>query len=210
MKKLFNYTDEAQNLIKSKIETTGIKLGYKPVWGLLNELEEKVENVEIEKGSDEKSIVINGAEYLVLTDEEADKLAYEMVENLIEDCGVRVFDLNLTHYLDENFMDDLFGECVAGHVADMTEEELEEKLNEYEADDEDDLIEKMIDQNEIEDYFDEDELIDIAAKYGKFDYEEIIKDVLRFDSRGHVISVYDGEEIEIRWDDEWFYAYRMD
>ena len=40
--------------------------------------------------------------------------------------------------------------------------------------------------------------------------EEKWKDDARFDGRGNTISHYDGNENEIKVDDEWFYIYRMD
>jgi len=41
------------------------------------------------------------------------------------------------------------------------------------------------------------------------DFDHFIDDTIRSDGRGHFLSGYDGEEWEIKVDDEYFYVYRM-
>ena len=58
---------------------------------LLNYLGETMETAEIEEGYRDESIVIDGNEYLVLTDEEADQEYHEYQMGLIDDMGLDSF-----------------------------------------------------------------------------------------------------------------------
>ncbi len=219
MKKLFNYSDEAQALIKSKIETEGIKMSYEIVWGLLNELELEIEKIRLTEGWHEKLIEINGANYLILTEEEANEEAY----NMIVELGVENLKLDLTHFLNENWISEALFEVIEATVDMMPDEEVEEKLKAY------GLVEMKENNREIltseifEDFeskremveelieiFGKDEVISSAIETGGLNLQEVVDEVIYWDGRGHVISDCDGVEIEINLDEnKKVFAYRV-
>lgn len=215
MKKLFNYTDEAQALIKEKMEAGKVEMDYKVVWGFLNEIEEKIEDVELNQGWAPQVLDLGWAEYLILTDEEAEKAARESLENLIDDCGVQCFNLDLLHYIDKDWMEEAMREDLWYLINESYDEEtLEETMEEYGAVDEDDLLEKMADDRGAFSYFSEiysdKDLITYATSSGALNIEEIIDDVINWYGRGHELATYDGCEIEFPvGEDETYYAYRI-
>lgn len=56
---------------------------------------------EIEEGSEDNMFIAEGGEYLVLTDDEADKAWEEKLDNYIEECIMPMLPENLQCYFDE-------------------------------------------------------------------------------------------------------------
>ena len=106
---------------------------------LLNYLGETTETAEIEtlKHDDNKTVFINGAEYLVLTDEEADQEYYEYQMNLIDDMGLDSFsdwakDEILNHHTTSDYQvlfNEIQEESMTCYIDDLRHmDELEEEM----------------------------------------------------------------------------------
>ena len=219
MKRIMNYTDEAQALIKEKMAQGGVIIDYEIMWSILNELGEEIEKIEeLKQGYDEKTVEIDGAEYLILTDEEAEDRAREILEEFLEEEGVGVVNLDLEYYYDSRTLEDLAGEVLEAFiidtVEDLDEEELEEEMEIWGASSKEELIEKKIDDRDAEEvlkelYTDE-ELLEVMMEADGIDIERLIDDIIWIDGRGIIISDYDHSEIEIPVrDDELYYIYRI-
>ena len=219
MKRIMNYTDEAQALIKEKMAQGGVIIDYEIMWSILNELGEEIEKIEeLKQGYDEKTVEIDGAEYLILTDEEAEEKAREILEEFLEEEGVGVVNLDLEYYYDSRTLEDLAGEVleafIINTVEDLDEEELKEEMEIWGASSKEELIEKKIDDRDPEEvlreiYTDE-ELVEVMIEAGGIDIERLIDDIIWIDGRGLILSDYDSAEIEIPVrDDELYYIYRI-
>ena len=106
------------------------------------------------------------ADYMVLTDEEADDKAYEEIESLL-------WSFN------PDFLANMTGLDVAVfNTLTKLYEDAQEAI-------------KAI----------------VEATCGM---DELVEEAIRWDSRGHFLSTYDGNETEIRVDGEYYYCYRID
>ena len=110
--------------------------------------------------------LIDGTEYLVLTDSEADDLARECILD-----SLWAFNANFIASHTENGLDDDAVEALA---------EMQGKLGESA----NSIVKALI-----------------------VDLDHFVNDAIMSDGRGHFITSYDGQEIEIDGD---LYAYRMD
>lgn len=156
----------------------------------------------------------DGKEYLVLTDDEADKEFYNYEENSIEELGLDLFTEWAKEYIIENCLDtDWFDDCMKNdyenYCADI---ELEEASNdEYENRLEEEMAEA--DCNNVEDYIeylcsDYDNGIDyfkinfgdyalncVINKYNLLDIDKVIEYIKEEDGRG-ILASWDGVENE--------------
>ena len=110
--------------------------------------------------------------------------------------GNRLFDEMIEEGVisEEDVTED--GELVDGIDLDEKKEEFVEKLCERW----NDGVEWYIDN------FGEKDFSDVCKKYDLYDYDEIAETAVRWDGRGHFISYYDGEELDIG-DDLFAYKY---
>jgi hypothetical protein len=187
---------------------------------LLNYLGETTETTEVEtlKHDDNKTVFIDGAEYLVLTDEEADQEYHEYQMNLIDDLGLDSFsdwarDEILNHHTTsdyQNLFDEIQEESMTCYIDDLRHmDELEEEMENAGCDNEDEFLEYLCDQEDSVDYF--------KFNFGNDEYERIIKenDLIDWDSviewtkdidGRDCMASYDGNEMELENN---LYAYRI-
>ena len=234
---------------------------------LANYLEIDVDEVET---SNWGGFEAEGAEYIVASDSEADDLAIQSVNGLIDDVGAFGFsDMStsqiINYYLDTVWFEEAERESNEGYAEDIasessSDEDLyvnrlhEESVNyglmeeldlpeepEEPADDSDSLrdaydgiillweekcqklrdnaeseaeglkyefAEAMMSDDSVEwyrDNFGEESLLEIAKSNGLVDEDAFAQWVIDTDGRGHILSGYDGEELEL---EDGLYAYR--
>lgn len=187
---------------------------------LLNYLGETTETTEVEtlKHDDNKTVFIDGAEYLVLTDEEADQEYYEYQMNLIDDLGLDSFsdwarDEILNHHTTsdyQNLFDEIQEESMTCYIDDLRHmDELEEEMENAGCDNEDEFLEYLCDQEDSVDYFKfnfgNDEYERIIKENDLIDWDSVIEWVKDLDGRG-IMAGYDGIEMELENN---LYAYRI-
>lgn len=185
---------------------------------LLNYLGETMETVEVEEGYRDEIIVIDGAEYLVLTDEEADQEYHEYQMNLIDDLGLDSFsdwarDEILNHHTTsdyQNLFDEIQEESMTCYIDDLRHmDELEEEMENAGCDNEDEFLEYLCDQEDSVDYFKfnfgNDEYERIIKENDLIDWDSVIEWVKDLDGRG-IMAGYDGIEMELENN---LYAYRI-
>ena len=187
---------------------------------LLNYLGETTETAEVEtlKHDDNKTVFINGAEYLVLTDEEADQEYHEYQMNLIDDMGLDSFsdwakDEILNNHTTSDFQvlfDEILEESMACYIDDLRHmDELEEEMENAGCDNEDEFLEYLCDQEDSVDYFKfnfgQDEYNRIIIENNLIDWDSVIEWTKDMDGRG-IMAGYDGIEIELENN---LYAYRI-
>ena len=199
---------------------------------------------DIEDGYDESNFEVDGAEYQVLTDMEADQALYDYIDMCIDDMGLESFTPNfqewiINHALDnEKWFEEALQEDMEYYVYEMEEDELiQELLDEgylseddvtYDEDDEDHENPIIIDENKLQDA--REEYIEYLVEgqgdpfkwyidnFGQEGLRDLIKDgtigldvqtiadeCARWDGRGHFLSGYDGNELEL---EDGYYAYR--
>ena len=187
---------------------------------LLNYLGETTETAEVEtlKHDDNKTVFINGAEYLVLTDEEADQEYHEYQMGLIDDMGLDSFSdwakneiLNYHTTSDYQVLfDEILEESMSCYVDDLRHmDELEEEMKNAGCDNEDEFLGYLCDQEDSVDYFKlnfgNDEYNRIIIENNLIDWNSVIEWVKDIDGRG-IMAGYDGIEIELENN---LYAYRI-
>ena len=195
--------------MKKVLEEKGITTPQNVILGLLNELEKKLEEVEFEEETEEKTVCMNCGDYLILTYEESIEAAKESLSQLVDECGVRVFGLNLDNYFKEDVLEELLRDWCENYVFDLSEEELEEELETCGAEDEWDLVEKMLEYEDVYSIWTEDELIDLMVEMDGFDMEEMFDDLISMYGPARELAWYDGVEIEFDVDGVVYYAYRI-
>lgn len=169
---------------------------------------------------------VDGKEYLVLTDDEADERFKEDEESLIDEIGIEELTDNFKDYIRLNLIAtkdvlDVIEELMENYVNDLDEKELRDELEAHGLLSEDeelmsedinalkiDLIDDLV--NEIEDptdwlidQFGEKEFWTMMKDY--IDMDEIIDTIKEWDSRGPILAQYDGIEREIIGTDYYYY-----
>ena len=184
--------------------------------------------VEIMEGSqinilDENTFEVDGAEYLVLTEDEREEEFKACQESLIEDMGLESFSEWAQDYIINNFVDDeWFIEAMRKHfeyyISDISEEladdekfenRLQEEMAEIGCEDEEDYLNYLCDlESPIEWFlsnFSQNEFNAIVKEHDLINWEDVINWVAREDGYG-CLAAYDGEELELQDD---LYAYRI-
>lgn len=185
---------------------------------LLNYLGETTETAEVEEGYRDEIIVIDGNEYLVLTDEEADQEYHEYQMNLIDDLGLDSFsdwarDEILNHHTTsdyQNLFDEIQEESMSCYIDDLRHmDDLEEEMENAGCDNEDEFLEYLCDQEDSVEYFKfnfgNDEYNRIIKDNDLIDWDSVIQWVKDMDGRG-IMASYDGIEMELENN---LYAYRI-
>lgn len=169
---------------------------------------------------------VDGNEYLVLTDDEADEKFKEDEESLIDEIGIEELTDNFKDYIRLNLIAtkdvlDVIEELMENYVNDLDEKELRDELEDHGLLSEDeelmsedinalkiDLIDDLV--NEIEDptdwlieQFGEKEFWTMMKDY--IDMDEIIDTIKEWDGRGPILAQYDGIEREITGTDYYYY-----
>ena len=184
--------------------------------------------VEVMEGSkievlNENTFEVDGAEYLVLTEDEREEEFKAYQESLIEDMGLESFSEWAQDYIIDNFVDDEWfiadmKEHFEYYISDIREEpadneefenRLQEEMAEVSCKDEEEFLNYHCDlENPIEWFlnnFGQDEFNAIVKEYDLINWEDVINWVGREDGDG-CLSTYDGEELELQ---DGLYAYRI-
>ena len=190
-------------------------------------LSDLINNGGIDIDEDRNIIEVNRAEYLVLTDEEADEVFYDYELELLKDLGIEGLKDNFRSWVYDNALDNLYFEaCVResyeAYADDLEYEEsycgfenrLQEEMDNIGAIDKEDFINKATKSN-INAHggaiqyclynYGEDWLLN-AIKYNTYliNYYVIIEEIKKRDGRG-IIATYDFEEKET----DNYYVYRI-
>ena len=140
-----------------------------------------IDPTELKKGYRPDIYEYNGEEYLVLTEDESYNKAHEQTVQLIDDIGLSLFN---KHWLDTELEDN---DILPDHIIDD-----EEFIDKYE------FIEYIKSLTGLHTY---DRLCELGI-----DVDELIDRSIYEDGLGHIISAYDGKQIEL---DNNLFAYRM-
>ena len=186
-----------------------------------------IETKEIEENMNNHKYFIteDGEEYMVLTDDEAEKIFYDYESNLIEECGLDAFsdwakDYILENFLDVDWFEDYFREDYESYANDIETESassdeyanrLEEEMAEAECEDVEEFIDYLVDS--IRDDFVEEfkfnfggkMLTEVIMNNNLLDMDAVVDYIKETDGRG-IIASYDGIENE----EGEYYIYRID
>lgn len=159
-----------------------------------------IEEDEIEDLSDDEFETSEG-DYKVLTDEEADNECHDILEMYLDDMGLETFTPSFQDWIINNALDE-------SEVEDFINSELDYFENIEPDTDMVEYLNSLTDLNSkinyIKDLYGDAEGFNDWAK-DKLDIDKIAEEEISLDGRGHLISGYDGEEIELPGD---LYAYR--
>ena len=173
----------------------------------------------------------DGKEYLVLTDEEADKEFYNYEESSIEELGLDLFtdwaldlftdwakDYIIENCLDTDWFDEYMKESYAIYCDDIEleksssdeyENRLEEEMADVDCETKEDYIEYLCGRYEngvewFQDNFGSSELNHVINDYNLIDIDEVINYIRNTDGR-NILASYDGVENE----EEEYFIYRI-
>ena len=184
--------------------------------------------VEVMEGSeikvlDNNTFEVDGAEYLVLTEDEREEEFKAYQESLIENMGLDAFSGWAQDYIIDNFVDDewfmeAMRESFEYYISDINEEptdnekfesRLQEEIFESGSKDEEDYLNYLCDlESPIEWFlnnFGKNEFSTIVKEHDLINWEDVINWVAHEDGYG-CLATYDGEELELQ---DNLYAYRI-
>ena len=190
-------------------------------------LSDLINNGSFSVDEDRSIIEINGAEYMVLTDEEADEVFYDYELELLKDLGIEGLKDNFRSWvynnaIDNEYIEECIRETYEAYADDIENEEsysnfenrLQEEMDDWGAIDKDDYIDKLT-ENAIYDYGGA--IYYCIDNYGEewfnsvlrnnsylIDYDSIIEEIEHWDGRG-ILATYDFEEKET----DNYYVYRI-
>ena len=156
-----------------------------------------------------------GEEYMVLTDDEAEKTFYDYESNLIEECGLDAFTDWARGYIIENCLDvdwfeDYFREDYESYVNDIETESassdeyanrLEEEMAEAECTDVEEFIDYLVDSirddfvEEFKFNFGKKMLTEVIMNNNLLDMDAVVDYIKETNGRG-ILASYDGFENE--------------
>ena len=184
--------------------------------------------VEVMEGSevkvlDKNTFEVDGAEYLVLTEDEREEEFYNYQKILIDDMGLESFSEWAQDYIIDNFVNDewfmdamveYYGDYILGLNEELADDEkfknrLEEELANYNCEDEEGLLDYYCSLESPIDWFlnnfGEVEFSVTVKENDLIDWDDVIDWVAHEDGYG-CLSAYDGEELELN---DNLYAYRI-
>lgn len=163
------------------------------------------------------SITFGSEEYYCYADyDDAEEAAKESVKELLDSEGISFINFDniggIEQYVDTDWFDDAKRESAEFYVSDIKESEPERYKEEFGDLDEDDAVEKYLDEycesDSIEWYinnFGKSEFDEIVVNNNLVDLDELAKDCIDADGPAHELASYDGEEIELPCG---YYCYR--
>ena len=174
---------------------------------------------DIEKIEDNIFTMNNGEEYYVLTDEEAQEVYVDLQVELINELGLEGFTEYAQQYIMDNclnirWFNNIMKESNENYVYDLEEEDLQELLDEYDVETEEELISEFNSQYEngyqwYKETFGIEDTKDLIDEYNLLNIDAVIEFCQEVDGRGHIIASYDGIENEIKIDNIAYYIYRL-
>jgi hypothetical protein len=191
---------------------------------MLNKIKALVNNKGIDVNDiievqDNQLFIVGNKEYYVLTDEEAQEIYEEMQRDFIKDLGLEEFTLMAQEYIINNCLKiDWFNEGMIeyyqNYIDDMYEDELQEELDNYEVENEEELLECYTGSysNGLQFYqemYSSEELMELIERENLLDINKVIEYCQDIDGRGNIISSYDGEEDVEEVDNIDYYIYRI-
>ena len=161
-------------------------------------------------------ITEDGEEYMVLTDDEAEKTFYDYESDLIEEYGLDAFtdwarDYIIENCLDVDWFENFYYEDYESYANDIEtesassdeyENRLEEEMAEAECTTIEEFVEYMVDRirddlvGQFEFDFGKDQLADAVSRYNLLDIDAVIDYIKEQDGR-EVLASYDGRENEV-------------
>ena len=184
--------------------------------------------VEVMEGSkievlNENTFEVDGAEYLVLSEDEREKEFYNYQESLIEDMGLDAFSGWAQDYIIDNFVNDewfmeAMREYFEYYISDINEEpaddeefenRLQEEISKCNCEDEEDYLNYLCDlESPIEWFlsnFNQNEFNATVKEHDLINWEDVINWVAHEDGYG-CLAAYDFMELELQ---DNLYAYRI-
>ena len=184
----------------------------------------EVEDLTVSKYDERTFENEEAGEYIVLTEEEADEAAEEVVRNIIDDIGLESFSEDFQQWILDNcvysdWFEDALQENIESYIEDIRDEEsdyeeyetrLAEEMGDAGVDTEEEFLDYLIENagDPIEyfrDNFGEEYFYETVEENDLIDWESVIEEAIAVDGCGHFIATYDGEENEM---DEYF-IYRL-
>ena len=191
---------------------------------MLNKIKALVNNKginvnDITEIQNEQLFIVGNEEYYVLTNEEAQEVYEEMQVNLIEDIGLEGFSSWAQEYiinncLNMNWFNERMNESHQDYIDSMDVYELQEELDNYEVENEEELLECYTSayNNGLQFYqeiYSDKEIIEIIERESLLNIDKVIAYCQEVDGRGNIIASYDGEEEIEEVDNIDYYIYRI-
>lgn len=169
-------------------------------------------------------VLENDEEYIVATDDEADDAAYEFVESLLDDIGLTGFNVDAVDFVEDDWFEEAAEEGFQFYVDDMDYNEKVKMKDDYGLEEEEDdyeLVLALMDDvrknysgrapfaQHYLDEFGEEDFNSIVVENNLVDPRILAEHVVNTDGRGHILSSYDGEEGEQKYNNKWYYIYRI-
>ena len=169
---------------------------------------------------------VEGQEFYVLTDAEAQEIFEDIQRDLIDDLGIEGFTEYGANYITQNcidftWFDEVMEESFQSYIDDIREEpgaeegktRLDEEMEEAGAETEEDFLEYLTEGEDSYKWyvsnFSTDNLKDIIKQYNLLDVNKIIEFIQEEDGRGNTIASYDGEENTEEVDGVEYFIYRI-
>lgn len=134
----------------------------------------------------------DGREYWIGNDEEANQATRDDIKNFIDEEGVENFTPEFKEWIYTNAVDDDFVKKVQQEEMDYYNEEGDKETAEY--------ISKMTPYgflDYLKENYGEEEVANLVKKNNAIDVNKVVDEAISWDGRGHFLSGYDGEEIEL-------------
>lgn len=161
---------------------------------------------------------VEGAEWAVFTEDEAEKVAKEDIENLYDDIGMDSFtpwfrDWIYDNAVDREWFEEALRESFENYVADIKDEDdrLQQEMDDVGVDTEEEFIDYLVSTagDPIEYYVDNfgsDAFRDICSQNNLIDIDAVAEKAIEEDGVAHFIATYDGEEVDLG---DGLFAYRL-
>lgn len=186
---------------------------------LLNYLGETLETVEIDvmPYGDDKIVVIDNAEYMVLTGDEAKEEFYDYQKMLIDDLGLDAFtdwakDEILNSHTTQDYQqlfDEIQEESQQSYIEDLKYmNELDEEMENADCKDEDEFLEYLCEEDSVDWFklnFGDEQYKRVVIEKDLIDWDSVINWIEDMEGRG-CLAAYDNEELEL---ENGLYAYRV-
>lgn len=200
----------------SRIKEVKSMMDNERLIAVLQEVDCEIEQINI---IDETTVEIDGEEYKVLSEAQADEEFKQYQENLIDDLGLESFSKHfqewiLNNCIDTDWFDEAMEESYEYYIEDIKDEgeRLAQELEECGCEDEEEYVDYLCGQwsdgvQWYKDNYGIEELSRVIYEENLINWNEVIEEVQNIDGRGCMAS-YDGEEREQDVNGTTYYIYR--